>query len=184
MNVIVNGRNFEISNSVREYAQEKIHKFDKFLNDATEAVFTLSVDKYRHQAEVLIKAGKVQIQAEAVTEEMYSSIDEVLEKLDRQVRKHKDKAADRRKEGKKAASRAEAPLETQAPEPDETSDPENVVVIKKEKFAMKPMSPEEAAMQLSLLDKDFYVFRNDSNSRISVIYKRKDGDFGLIEPAQ
>jgi putative sigma-54 modulation protein len=183
MNVIVNGRNFEISTSVREYAQEKIHKFDKFLNDATEAVFTLSVEKYRHKAEVMIKAGKVQIQAESITAEMYSSIDEVLEKLDRQVRKHKEKTTDRRKEGKKAASKSGPPLKAEAPGPEDVG-LEGIVVIKKEKFAMKPMSPEEAAMQLNLLDKDFYVFRNDSNSRISVIYKRKDGDFGLIEPAQ
>jgi len=183
MKVIVNGRNFEIGDSVHQYAEEKIHKFDKFLNDATEAVFTLSVEKYRHKAEVLIKAGKVQIQAESITGEMYSSIDEVLEKLDRQVRKHKEKATDRRKDGKKAATRADAALTTEAPG-SEAPGLENIGVIKKEKFAAKPMSPEEAAMQLNLLDRDFYVFRNDSSSRIGVIYKRKDGDFGLIEPAQ
>ena len=79
MNIIINGRHLEITQSLREYAENKVKKFEKFLSTISEAIVTLSVEKYRHKAEVLLKADGVMIQAESVTEEIYSSIDEVVE---------------------------------------------------------------------------------------------------------
>jgi putative sigma-54 modulation protein len=137
-------------------------------------VVTLTVEKYRHKAEVLLKANGLLIQAEGVTGEIYSSIDEVVEKLEKQVKKYKEKMVSHRKgEGKAAAAPAS-----------EKNESEQGRIIKRKRFDMKPMSPDEAAMQMDLLDKDFFVFSNQGTGEINVIYRRDDGNFGLIEPAK
>ncbi len=172
MNIIVNGRHLEVTPALKSYAEERLRKFDRYLSQITEAIVTLTVEKYRHKAEVLIKANGVLIQAEGVTSEIYSSIDEVVEKLEKQVKKYKEKlVAHRKGEGKIAAPAA-------APER------EMGKIIKRKRFDMKPMSPDEAAMQMELLAKDFFVFSNQATGEINVIYKRNDGNFGLIEPAK
>lgn len=171
MNIIVNGRHLEITPALKTYAEEKVGKFGRYLSDISEAVVTLSIEKYRHKAEVLLRANGVLIQAEGVTAEIYSSIDEVVEKLDRQVKKYKEKLVGRRKGGAKTAGEAE-----------KSASPETGTIIKNKRFELKPMSPDEASMQMELLDKDFFVFINDISDDINVIYKRRDGNFGLIEP--
>ncbi len=170
MNIVINGRHLEITPALRDYAEEKAKKFDRYLSQISEAVVTLSVQKYRHKAEVLLKANGVLIQAEAVTGEIYSAIDAVSEKLERQVKRFKEKMTSRRHKEKAGAEEA---VETEAGAPK---------IIKIKRFEMKPMSPDEAAMQMDLLDKGFFVFTNDRSGLINVIYRRNDGDFGLIEP--
>lgn len=172
MNIIVNGRHLEITPSLRSYSEEKIGKFEKYISSISEAVVTLSVEKYRHKAEVLLKVNGVLIQAEGVTGEIYSSIDQVVEKLEKQVVKFKERQHSHRKGDKKSK-------ETQA---EETSDKGRI--IKNKRFDMKPMSSEEAVNQMELLDKDFFVYVNDMSSDINVVYRRKDGNYGLIEPAK
>ena len=178
MNITVNGRHMEVTPALRSYAEEKIGKFERYLSDISEAVVTLSVEKYRHKAEVLIRVNGIMIQAESVTGEVYSAIDEVSEKLDRQIKKYKDKLVSHRK-GNTSRS-ASAPASASAPKaPSEESR-----IIRNKKFEIKPMSPDEAAMQMELLDKPFFVFINDISSDINVIYLRNDGNFGLIEPVK
>ncbi|MEW6001137.1 MAG: ribosome-associated translation inhibitor RaiA [Nitrospirota bacterium] len=170
MNIIVTGRHLEVTPALRHYAEKKIKRFDRFLSNISEAIFTLSIEKYRHKAEVLLKVNGVLIQAEGITGEIYSSIDEVIEKLERQVKKYKEKLVSHRKnEGK-----SETEPRTAFVEPGR--------IIKNKRFELKPMSPDEAAMQMELLDKDFFVFTNAKSGDINVIYRRKDGNFGLIEP--
>lgn len=172
MNIIVNGRHFEVTPALRSYAEEKLGKFDRYLSNITEAVITLTVEKYRHKVEVLLKANGMLIQAEGVTGEIYSSIDEVVEKLEKQVKRYKEKLCSHRKgEGKPAA-------------PPSAPEQESGVIIKRKRFDMKPMTPDEAAMQMELLDKNFFVFSNHATGEINVIYRRNDGNFGLIEPAK
>jgi putative sigma-54 modulation protein len=174
MNIIVNGRHLEITPALRDYAESKMKKFEKYLSTITEATVTLSIEKYRHKAEVLLKANGVMIQAESVTGEIYSSIDEVIEKLERQIKKYKGKLTSHRKENRSQALPTQVFTERAHPE---------IKIIKRKRFAMKPMTDEEAALQMELLDKDFFVFTNANSGVINVIYKRRDGDFGLIEPA-
>lgn len=169
MNIIVNGRHLEVTPALRSYAVEKIEKFERYLSNITEATVTLSVEKYRHRAEVLLKANGVLIQAEGITGEIYASIDEVVEKLDKQVKKYKEKLVSHRK-GEGRTGGAEQPF---------SAGGERII---KKRFDMKPMNPDEAAMQMDLLDKDFFVFSNYASGQINVIYRRKDGDYGLIEP--
>jgi putative sigma-54 modulation protein len=177
MNIIVNGRHLELTPALKNYAEEKIKKFERYFSNITEAVVTLSIEKYRHKAEVLLKANGVMIQAEGVTSEIYSSIDEVVEKLEKQVKKYKEKLVSHRKgEGKNAEGTSqEAPQET----PQETGR-----IIKRKRFDMKPMGPDEAVMQMELIDKDFFIFTNEVSGNINVVYRRRDGNFGLIEPVK
>jgi putative sigma-54 modulation protein len=171
MNIIVNGRHLDITPALRTYSVEKISKFEKFISNISEAVVTLSVEKYRHKAEVLLKVNGSLIQAESVTGEIYSSIDEVVEKLEKQVIKYKEKLQTFRKSDKKTAP-------VQAAEKKEGPS----AIIKYKKFEMKPMSPEEAVDQMELIDKNFYIFANQTSGNINVVYRRGDGNFGLIEP--
>jgi putative sigma-54 modulation protein len=178
MNIIVNGRHLDITPALKSYAEEKVRKFERYLSDISEAVVTLSIEKkYRHKAEVLLKANGMLIQAEGVTGEIYSSIDEVSEKLERQVKKYKEKLQSFRKGGK--TSEASRKPSLSADKGQETGR-----IIKNKRFELKPMSPDEASMQMELLDKDFFVFVNDKSGDINVIYLRQDGNFGLIEPVK
>lgn len=173
MNIIVTGRHFEVTDALRKYAEGKIKKFVRYLSNITEAIVTLSIEKYRHKAEVLLKVNGYLIQAEGITGEIYSSIDEVVEKLERQVKKYKEKLVSHRKgEGK-------ANLAVSVALPQETGK-----IIKNKRFELKPMSQDEAVMQMDLLDKDFFIFTNENTGNINVIYRRKDGNFGLIEPVK
>ncbi|MEJ2183152.1 MAG: ribosome-associated translation inhibitor RaiA [Nitrospirota bacterium] len=178
MNIVVNGRNVDVTPALRKYAEEKIGKFERYLSNITEAVVTLSIQKYMHKAEVLIKANGILLQAEGVTEELYSSIDEVSDKLDKQVKKLKEKLKDRRRAenvGRVEASSAAAAVQAATP-------PETGVIIERRQFATKPMAPDEAALELDGAERSFFVFTNSESGDVNVIYKRGDGNFGLIEP--
>lgn len=169
MNIIINCRQMDLTKNLKEYAEQKIGRFSKYLNNITEASITLSVEKYRHKAEVHLKVNGSLLQAESITGEMYSSIDDVVEKLARQVKKHKDKMVSSRK----GRGKSETPSESVETVPS---------IIKNKSYDIKPMSLEEAAMQMDLIDRDFFVFTNASSGNINVLYKRNDGNFGLIEP--
>jgi putative sigma-54 modulation protein len=170
MKVIVTGRHIEVTPALKDYADKKIARFERYLSNISEAVVTLGVEKYRHKVEVLLKVNGVLIQAEGITGDVYSSIDEVVEKLERQIKKYKEKLVSHRKsEGKSGIEESEEAADTGR-------------IIKNKRFELKPMSPDEAAMQMELLDKDFFVFTNDKSGDINVIYRRKDSNFGLIEP--
>ncbi|MEW6067085.1 MAG: ribosome-associated translation inhibitor RaiA [Nitrospirota bacterium] len=174
MNLIITGRHLEVTPALKNYAEKRIKKFGRYLSNISEAIVTISVEKYRHKVEVLLKVNGVLIQAEGITGEVYSSIDEVAEKLDRQIKKYKEKLVSHRKnEGKTGTIPEKAVVLT-----------ESGKIIKNKRFELKPMSPDEAAMQMDLLDKDFFVFTNGISGDINVIYRRKDGNFGLIEPVK
>lgn len=169
MNIIINCRQMDLTRNLKDYAEVKISKFKKYLNNITEATVILSVEKYRHKAEVHLKVNGSLIQAESITGEMYSSIDEVVEKLARQVKKHKDKIVSQRKNKSKSTLIQESTEIIPS-------------IIKNKSVDIKPMSIEEAAMQMDLLDNNFFVFTNASSGTINVLYKRTDGNLGLIEP--
>jgi len=173
MNITVTGRHMEVTDALKTYAEDKVKKLEKYLPAGAEAVITLGVEKFRRKAEVQIKVNGILIQAQDETDEMYSSIDKVLDKLSRRVRKYKEKLKDKKGRGeeKLAAVAAEEGQVERIPE-----------IIKTKRFDMKPMTAEEAVMQMELLDKDFFVFSNITTGDLNVIYKRNDGNIGLIEP--
>ncbi|HUJ18299.1 MAG TPA: ribosome-associated translation inhibitor RaiA [Nitrospirota bacterium] len=176
MQVTVNGRHIEATEALKQYATEKFSRLDKYLPKTVQVTVTLSVvKKVHHIAEAVIKSNGLLIQASEETEEMYSAIDLLIEKIERRVRRYKEKLVDHKHQSNKAEIGASS-TEPGSPIPQ---------IIKTKRFDLKPMQAEEAVMQMELLDKDFFIFANAGNGgRISVIYKRKDGNVGLIEPAQ
>lgn len=179
MRLQVKGKNVEISDSLRLYAQEKLGKLDKHLNDAARLELELAVEKNPSIAESQIAEGTIWtkgpvLRARESSPDMRASIDLLVEKLERQARRYRDKR--RPRTGGRAAAAAEA--ETVAVVTDE----ESPVIVKTKQFAVKPMTPEEAVLQLELIGHDFFVFQNADTTDVNVVYRRRDGDYGLIEP--
>lgn len=174
MRVTVNGKNVEITEALRGSVDAKLSKLDKFFNKDTEAKVTLSVEKNRQIIEVTIPINGSLLRAEETTEDMYASIDGVIDKLTRQLRKHKTKLENRN--SKYETIRFEnitSPTEEESFEP---------AIVRTKRFAMKPMSSEEAVLQMELIGHSFFVYSNSETDEVNVVYKRKDGNYGLIEP--
>ncbi len=177
MQVTVIGRHIEATEALKQYAAEKFVRLEKFLPKTIQVVVTLSVvKKVHHIAEAVIKSNGLLIQASEETEEMYSAIDLLVEKLERRVRRYKEKLVDH----KHQTAKSETTFAASAAHPEDRI-PQ---IIKTKKFDLKPMQAEEAVMQMELLDKDFFIFANAGSGQVNVIYKRKDGNIGLIEPTQ
>jgi putative sigma-54 modulation protein len=186
MQVTVTGRNIEMTDALKKYAEEKVQRVRKYLNTALDAHIILAVEKFRQKAEVTINANGLKIHGEEETEDMYSSIDRVMDKIERQVRKHKERIwALKSKQHEKDVNIKLNVIARESIEeyPLQTSEGGGFThkIIKTMNFAYKPMSIEEAAMQMDLLGYDFLMFRNSTNDKISVVYKRKDDNYGLIE---
>ncbi|MBN2055356.1 ribosome-associated translation inhibitor RaiA [bacterium] len=189
MQVTITARHMQMTDALREYAEQKVRRITKYLDSIIDAKVILSVEKYRHIAEVTIRANGIKINGEEQTEDMYSSIDKVMDKIERQLRKHKGRVGSRQRGERKrtAGEEFEAPdlFMEDGGMPDETAPPADEVAIrifKEEDFSLKPMSSEEAAMQMDLSGDHFLLFRNSSNESINLIFRRTDGNFGLIEP--
>jgi putative sigma-54 modulation protein len=177
MLINVTFRHIEPSAPLREYAEEKISRVKKYIEEPIEAHVVLKVEKFRHIAEVTIDANGLRINGAEETEDMYSSIDMVADTIEAQVRKNKDKFR-RRKSGASLRELAGAADSTAVPF--EGEDHERRVIRSKQVNA-KPMDVDEAAMQLSRSSGEFLVFTNRMTNRVNVLYRRKDGHYGLIE---
>ena len=182
MQLSVTFRHMEPSDALKNYARDKISRVEKYLDSALDAHVVLSVEKFRHIADVTILSDGLKINGQEQTEDMYSAIDQVMDKVENQVKKHIGKIRRHRGDSAKAEENAldeafdEELEESVEMSPDDFS-------IEVEKTVAKPMDPEEAAMQLKLMRQDFLVFRNAKSREINVIYKKGDGNFRLIEPA-
>ena len=173
MRFTITGRNIEVTQGLREAVEDKLGKLDRFFAPATEAVVRLSVQKDIQKIEVTIPVKGHIIRAEESSSDMYVSIDLVEEILERQLKKYKNKLIDKKQS---ATSFSEAFLQEDA------SAEEEIQIVKSKKFAVKPMDPEEACVQMELLGHNFYVFLNADTEEVNVVYKRKGGTYGLIEP--
>lgn len=169
MNVAVRGKNIDVTDALKEYVEKKLAKLGKFL-DLSEAQVTLVVEKGTHKVEVTIPINGMILRGEEETGDMYASIDLVVEKLEKQINKYKARFNKKtRTEGKAAAVSAEESYEQPK-------------IMKTKRFAIKPMPVDEAVMQMNLLGHSFFVFSNAETEEVNVLYKRKDGNYGLIEP--
>ena len=179
MRLQVKGKNVEVSDSLRTYAQEKLGRLDKHLNDAARLEVELAVEKNPSIAESQIAEGTIWtkgpvLRARESSPDMRASIDMLVEKLERQARRYREK----RRDVRPARGAAAAGAETIPVVPDE----ESPVIVKIKQFAVKPMTPEEAVLQLELIGHDFFVFQNADTTDVNVVYRRRDGNYGLIEP--
>lgn len=173
MRIITSGKNMEVTDALRDTIERKLGKLDKFFRKDTEAQVTLNVEKSRHIIEVTIPFNGILIRAEESTIDMYTSIDKAVDKLERQINKHKTKLEKRYRGGKIIFDNIK---------PGENENSEGPRVVRTKRFAMKPMPVEEAILQMELLGHSFFVFSNGDTDEVNVIYRRKDGNYGLIEP--
>lgn len=171
MMVQVRGRNMEVTAALKEYVEKRLGKLDKYLDNLGEAQVTLTVEKESHRIEVTIPINGMILRGEESTGDMYASIDQVVEKLEKQIEKYKGRLL--RRSGKPMGDgRYTAP----------GADDEGPEVVRTKKFAFKPMAVEEAVLQMNLLGHNFFVFSNAETEQVNVVYKRRKGNYGLIEP--
>ena len=173
MNLVISGKNLDITEGLRSAIEEKIGKLERYFTDTTEVHVTLSVEKDRQKIEVTIPVKGNIIRSEQVSNDMYVSIDLVEEVIERQLRKYKNKIVDKQQA---AASFQKAYLDKDYEEDEE------VKIIRTKKFDIKPMYPEDACVQMELLGHNFFVFCNAETDQVNVVYKRKGNTYGLIEP--
>lgn len=177
MQIIFSGKHVEVTPALKEYAESKLLKLSRFFDHVQEVHVTESILRSQHIVEVTLKADGTLIRAEERTPDMYTSIDLVIDKLERQLIRYKDRFITRTRDSLEGMKPTE--LIPAEPVPAEEQPPE---IVRTKRFAVKPMGPEEAAMEMELLGHDFFVFRNMDSSEVNVIYRRQDGNYGLIEP--
>jgi len=175
MQTSVTFKNLDPSENLKSYAGNKLDRLDKYLYNPAEANVVLSVEKFRHIAEVTIVGDRLNIDGREETDNMYSTIDMVLDKLEKQIKKNKQKIRQRRGGGKAGATVIAA--EETTPLEDEI---DRQIRIKNIEY--KPMDIEEALLQMDLINNNFLVFTNAKTDKVNVLYRRKDGDYGLIQP--
>ena len=178
MQITTTFRHMEPSDALKTYAEEKLEKIKKYIDEPILAQVFLTVEKIRHTAEITITAKGVTIKAAEETNDMYASVDAVSDKIERQLRRFKERI----KAHKPASDARERQVQKSIVEASSIEETKEPVVIKTKSFSMKPMSVEEAVMQMELLHKDFLVYTEASTENINVVYRRKDGNYGLIAP--
>lgn len=177
MKIIFKGKHIEVTDAMRNYIEKRLNKIERHFDHILEVIVTLSVEKNRQIVEATLQASRALIRAEEETDDMYASIDKVADKLERQIRKYKEKYFQKPHPGSERKGLVNEGVNIEDSEPDKIAK-----IVKTKRFAIKPMSVEEAAMQMDLLGHNFFVFANDNTNKVNVLYKRKDGNFGLIEP--
>lgn len=184
MQITVKGKGTQVTDSLRDYAEKKIGKLAEFFNNIQKAEVTLDVhkiaDKFKSQvAEVTVWTSGKMVRAADGAADMYAAIDQVFDKLERQIEKHKEKL---QKESRRIGEKTKEKLREAFGAELVAKEPVGPVVVKVKRFAMTPLTPEEAAEEMELLGHDFFMFHNSKTNEINTIYRRRTGNYGLIEP--
>lgn len=171
MEINVRGKNTDVNPALRQYVEKRLVKLDKYIrHQPCVCQVTFSTQRERHVVEVTIPLNGMIVRAEESAHDAFASVDLVSEKLERQLEKYKTRMLRRDRQEPKI--------------PKDREEPETGKIVRVKRFAMKPMMPEEAALQMELLGHNFFVFPNGETGVMNVIYKRKDGNYGLIEPEE
>jgi len=177
MHIQITAKNIDLTDAIRSYVNKKIGKVKKYFDQVIEVHVVLEVQKNLHTAEVLVNAKGVFLKGLEKSEDLYASIDLAVDKIERQLIKYKEKIQSKKLMNKDF----EEPFRLNVIETGSLDTDTPVTVISKQ-IPVKPMDLEEAVMQMDLLNKNFFVFRNADSSEVNVVYKRDDGNIGLIEP--
>ena len=168
-------KKLQVSDELKAYAEKKIGKLDKFFKNETEAVVAFSAVRGRYRAEVTLSNNGMFYRVTDVTSDMYASVDSACASIERQIRKNKTRLEKRLREG--AFEREAKPVSAYEPEEEE----DDFHIVRTKRFSIKPMTPEEAILQMNLLEHQFFVFKNqDEEDAVSIVYKRAAGGYGLI----
>jgi len=172
----IRGKNIEITPALRDYVEKRVGKVTKYFDKVGEITVLLTVSKGRHIVEVTVPVQGVLLRGEEATMDMYTSIDLVIEKLERQIHKHKTKLEKRFRAGGFKSEAFASPII-----PEKIDENDDYPIVKTKRFAVKPMDAQEAIMQMNLLNHDFFVFRDSTTEEVNVVYRRNDGNYALIE---
>ncbi len=176
MQTSVTFKNLDSSEHLKNYVSDKLDRFDRLMDNPAGANVVLRVEKFRHIAEININGDRMTINGKEETEDMYSDIDMVLDKLEKQIKKGKEKTRERR-------SKAKAKAQTNSGEAAAELEDEQPQQVKIKNIDYKPMDVDEAVLQMGLTSDNFLVFTNARTDQINVLYRRHDGDLGLIQPS-
>jgi len=185
MQIIFSGKHVDITPALKQYAETKLGKLDRFFDGVQEVHVVESTLRNQHIIEVTLKANGTLIRAEERSPDMYTSIDLVVDKLERQLSRYKNRFITRTREslgGHKPQESIPAPIQAEITGEEDTAAETGSRIVRMKRFAVKPMDPEEAAIEMEMIGHDFYVFRNAENDEVNVVYRRRDGNYGLIEP--
>ena len=173
MKILFTEKKVEVAGDLRAYAEKKIGKLDRFFKKESEAFLTFSVERGRQNVELTLKNNGMFFRVSESTNDMYASIDSAVAAIERQVRKNKTRLEKRLREG--AFERTAEAI------PDDDEEPEEFRIVREKRFSIKPMTPEEAILQMDLLGHEFFAFRNEEEGGVfAIVYKRKNGGYGLI----
>ncbi len=183
MNYNIRGENIEVTPAIREYVEKKIAKLERYFTETPAAQVNVNLKVYsdkKSKVEVTIPMTQLVLRAEETNADMYAAIDLIVDKLERQIRKHKTKI-NRKFREKGSITTLFTVSEEKGGAPAIEEDLEDLEVVRTKRFDLKPMDSEEAILQMNLLGHNFYVFTNAETQNTNVVYKRKDGRYGLIE---
>lgn len=185
MQVHITGRQVAITPALRKYAEEKLKKVEKILGAPIEAHVVLAVEKRRHHAEIQVKSRHALLAGAEETADLYASIADVVLKLERQALKHKEKLTNHKKRSGREVSAA-FPIGEPRTKPARSAKPKTSPrpprILPSARYRLKPLSAEDAAMELDSAGGELLVYRDDQTYRVNVVYRRKDGNFGLVDP--
>ncbi len=170
MQITLRGKNMDVTPVVRDYVEKRLKKIEKYFDYPISPQVTLSVERERRIVEVTVPVNGMLLRGEEETGDIYASVDLVLDKLEKQIEKYRTRLM------RKSRGAEKGPPVQRAGEDQEPS------IVRTKKFALKPMNIEEAVLQMNLLGHDFFIFRDDETGEIEVVYKRKDGNYGLLQP--
>lgn len=172
MNINITGRKFDLKDSFKARVEKKLSKFNKFFDEDAQANVTVTIEKNRQTVEVTIKSGGMFFRAEDTAYLMEDALDKVVDYLTRQIRKNKTRLEKRLHE----EILLDAPLDSYDEQEDEYK------VVRSKRFPVKPLDVDEAILQMNMLGHEFFMFRNSETNEINVVYRRHDGDYGVLEP--
>jgi len=171
-------KNIQVTEELREYAERKIGKLDRFFKTESEAFVTFSTERGRYIAEVTLNNNGMFYRVADTTNDMFASVDSAVAAIERQIRKNKTRLEKRLRAGSLDRERSTAIIHDIGEEEEQ----QEFKIVRTKMFPVKPMTPEEAVLQMNLLEHEFFVFKNQNKEDVfSIVYKRKQGDYGLIE---
>ncbi len=180
MRITVTARNLEMTDALRRYAEEKVVRLQRFVDRITSAHVVLSIEKHRQIAEVTLHVRDLTIRGEESSHDLYCAIDLVADKIERQILRYKERIVAHVGRASARSRHRDTPLSLEV----ERLPEDGPQIVRMKRFAMKPLSPEEASIHMELLGHSFFVFRNARTQEVNVLYRRQDGDYGLIEPGE
>lgn len=182
VNIILRGKNVEVTPSFKEHAEKQVQKLTRLLDNIDDVLVTQSIQRNWHTVDVTVQARRMIFRAEERSTDMYASLDMCLDKLERQTKRFRDRLQRKNQRSATRPEEAASAMGAETESQDEAAPTDTPQIVRTKRFNLKPVTPEEAMLQLEMVGHDFFVFLNADTQSVNVLYRRHDGNYGLIEP--